>query len=71
MADSPMDVPVTREDRAGAQELDIIQSESLARRILGRIGISAAYAWLRVTDRFRLDVLRDGERIELRYRVNG
>ena len=30
-----------------------------------------AYAWLKVTDRFTVDILRGGERIRLRYQLGG
>jgi hypothetical protein len=37
------------------------------RAINGVDDASAAYAWLRVTDRFTVDVVRDGRPLTLRY----
>ena len=41
------------------------------RPILSPDDAARAFAWLRLTDRFTVDVLRDGGRVTLRYQIAG
>ena len=41
------------------------------RRIASADDAARAYAWLRVIDHFTVDVVRGGERVHLRYQLNG
>jgi S1-C subfamily serine protease len=56
--------------RAGLVPGDIVLGVD-GRPLNGIEDASAAYAWLRVTDHFVIDVVRDGRPVRLRYVITG
>jgi S1-C subfamily serine protease len=53
-------------ERIGLHPNDVVLRVD-GRALNGIDDASAAYAWLRVTDRFSVDILRDGRPVTLRY----
>jgi S1-C subfamily serine protease len=63
-------VPNSFVSRIGLQPGDIVLRVD-GRPLNGIEDASAAYAWLRVTDRFTVDVVREGRPVRLRYVITG
>jgi S1-C subfamily serine protease len=57
-------------DRIGLLTGDIVLRID-GRPINGVEDASAAYAWLRITDKFTVEVVRDGRPVKLRYVITG
>jgi general secretion pathway protein C len=56
-------------DRIGIRQNDVVLRVD-GRTINGVEDASAAYAWLRVTNKFSVEVLRDGRPLTLRYVIS-
>jgi S1-C subfamily serine protease len=57
-------------DRIGLQTGDVVLRVD-GRPLNGVEDASAAYAWLRITDKFTVDVVREGRPVRLRYVITG